>query len=252
MEVADRPGVLHAVTGVFARHDVSIRAAEQEGLGPDARLVFITHDGPRGVDAGHGARAAQPRRGAQVGSLLRVIGGVTGALRLHPRRVRRSSASPTRCSPGSPPTAGCTCRRSGRRCRPASRAPATPQRAARDRPAVRRRRVCRRTRVRRLCDEAYATFAHPAVVPLVQLRRRALRRGAVPRADAGVQGRRAAAGRPHVRRGAPRPWAAGHHRRRHQWRHRLGGDRRREGVRQRRHRHPVSRTVAPATCSAGR
>ncbi|MFZ9628182.1 MAG: homoserine dehydrogenase [Ilumatobacteraceae bacterium] len=43
LEVADRPGVLHAVTGVFARHGVSIRAAEQEGIGPDARLVFITH-----------------------------------------------------------------------------------------------------------------------------------------------------------------------------------------------------------------
>ena len=38
------PGVLHAVTGVFARHGVSIRAAEQEGIAPDARLVFITHE----------------------------------------------------------------------------------------------------------------------------------------------------------------------------------------------------------------
>ncbi len=44
LDVADEPGVLHAVTGVFARHGVSIRAAEQEGNGPDARLVFITHD----------------------------------------------------------------------------------------------------------------------------------------------------------------------------------------------------------------
>jgi homoserine dehydrogenase len=43
LDVADEPGVLHAVTGAFARHDVSIRAAEQEGIGPDARLVFITH-----------------------------------------------------------------------------------------------------------------------------------------------------------------------------------------------------------------
>ena len=44
LEVADEPGVLHSVTGVFARHGVSIRAAEQEGIGDDARLVFITHD----------------------------------------------------------------------------------------------------------------------------------------------------------------------------------------------------------------
>ena len=43
LDVADQPGVLHAVTGAFAEHDVSIRAAEQEGNGPDARLVFITH-----------------------------------------------------------------------------------------------------------------------------------------------------------------------------------------------------------------
>lgn len=43
LDVADQPGVLHAVTGAFAANDVSIRAAEQEGIGPDARLVFITH-----------------------------------------------------------------------------------------------------------------------------------------------------------------------------------------------------------------
>jgi len=44
LEVADKPGVLHAVTGVFARNKVSIRAAEQDGIGSDARLVFVTHD----------------------------------------------------------------------------------------------------------------------------------------------------------------------------------------------------------------
>jgi homoserine dehydrogenase len=75
LEVADRPGVLHAVTGVFARHGVSIRAAEQEGLGDDARLVFITHV----------AREADVRATLKdlrdldvvkrVGSPLRVIGG---------------------------------------------------------------------------------------------------------------------------------------------------------------------------------
>jgi homoserine dehydrogenase len=43
LEVADRPGVLAAVAGVFGRHDVSIRAMEQEGLGDEARLIFITH-----------------------------------------------------------------------------------------------------------------------------------------------------------------------------------------------------------------
>jgi homoserine dehydrogenase len=43
LEVFDRPGVLAAVAGVFGRHDVSIRSMEQEGLGDEARLVFITH-----------------------------------------------------------------------------------------------------------------------------------------------------------------------------------------------------------------
>jgi len=44
IEVADEPGVLAAVAGVFGRHRVSIRAMEQEGLGLEARLVFITHE----------------------------------------------------------------------------------------------------------------------------------------------------------------------------------------------------------------
>ncbi len=43
VEVADRPGVLASVAGVFGAHGVSIRAMEQEGLGDGARLVFITH-----------------------------------------------------------------------------------------------------------------------------------------------------------------------------------------------------------------
>ncbi|HEX6568347.1 MAG TPA: homoserine dehydrogenase [Acidimicrobiales bacterium] len=43
MDVFDRPGVLAAVAGVFGQHDVSIRSMEQEGLGGEARLVFITH-----------------------------------------------------------------------------------------------------------------------------------------------------------------------------------------------------------------
>ena len=74
MDVADRPGVLHAVTGVFARNGVSIRAAEQEGNGPDARLVFITHE------ARESAMQATVRElrtldvVRNVGGLLRVIG----------------------------------------------------------------------------------------------------------------------------------------------------------------------------------
>ncbi len=43
MDVADRPGVLAAVAGVFGNHDVSIRAMEQVGLADEARLIFLTH-----------------------------------------------------------------------------------------------------------------------------------------------------------------------------------------------------------------
>ncbi|HEX8803055.1 MAG TPA: homoserine dehydrogenase [Acidimicrobiales bacterium] len=43
IEVADRPGVLAAVAGAFGEHGVSIRSMEQEGLGDEARIVFITH-----------------------------------------------------------------------------------------------------------------------------------------------------------------------------------------------------------------
>jgi homoserine dehydrogenase len=43
LDVADRPGVLAAVAGVFGHHGVSIRSMEQEGLGDEARLLFITH-----------------------------------------------------------------------------------------------------------------------------------------------------------------------------------------------------------------
>ncbi len=74
LDVADRPGVLHAVTGVFAQHGVSIRAAEQEGNGPDARLVFITHDA-RESDVQATVRALRELDVVRkVGGLLRVIG----------------------------------------------------------------------------------------------------------------------------------------------------------------------------------
>ena len=74
IDVADEPGVLHAVTGAFAEHGVSIRAAEQEGIGPDARLVFITHEA---VEADVQATVRQLRDLPvvhRVGSFIRVIG----------------------------------------------------------------------------------------------------------------------------------------------------------------------------------
>lgn len=74
LDVADEPGVLHAVTGVFAHHNVSIRAAEQEGIGADARLVFITHSA-READVQATVRELRDldvvRR---IGGFIRVIG----------------------------------------------------------------------------------------------------------------------------------------------------------------------------------
>jgi len=44
IEVVDRPGVLAAVAGVFGDHGVSIESMNQQGLGGEARIVFITHE----------------------------------------------------------------------------------------------------------------------------------------------------------------------------------------------------------------
>ncbi|GAA4575996.1 homoserine dehydrogenase [Micromonospora coerulea] len=82
LDVADRPGVLEAVAGVFARQEVSIATVRQSpagggpaGRGSDAELVIVTHVAP---DA---ALAATVRelRGLEivrsVTSVLRVEGG---------------------------------------------------------------------------------------------------------------------------------------------------------------------------------
>jgi homoserine dehydrogenase len=74
LQVIDEPGVLHAVTGVLAGHGVSIRAAEQEGLGPEARLFFITHDAKESAVQAtvHDLRELPSVR--SVDALLRVVG----------------------------------------------------------------------------------------------------------------------------------------------------------------------------------
>ncbi len=43
LDVADRPGVLAAVAGEFASHDVSISTVRQDGRGDEATLVIVTH-----------------------------------------------------------------------------------------------------------------------------------------------------------------------------------------------------------------
>ncbi|MEY2437404.1 MAG: homoserine dehydrogenase [Acidimicrobiaceae bacterium] len=73
LEVADRAGVLAAVAGVLAAHDVSIRAMEQDGLGDEARLIFITHTA-RESDVQATLRDLRELDAVdRIGSLLRVI-----------------------------------------------------------------------------------------------------------------------------------------------------------------------------------
>lgn len=74
LEVTDEPGVLATVAGVLGEHEVSIRSMEQEGLGDQARLVFITHEASESA-----VRATLKELSAldsvqRVNSVLRVIG----------------------------------------------------------------------------------------------------------------------------------------------------------------------------------
>lgn len=48
LEVADRPGVLAQVAGVFADNDVSIKSVWQEGEGDGATLLLVTHANTEG------------------------------------------------------------------------------------------------------------------------------------------------------------------------------------------------------------
>jgi homoserine dehydrogenase len=74
LEVIDRPGVLAQVAGVFGDHGVSIRSMEQEGLGDEARLIFITHRA-RGADVQATLRGLEALDAVdRIGSVVRVVG----------------------------------------------------------------------------------------------------------------------------------------------------------------------------------
>ena len=73
LEVLDRPGVLAQVAGVFGDHGVSIRSMEQEGLGDEARLIFITHRA-RGADVQATLRGLEALDAVdRIGSVVRVV-----------------------------------------------------------------------------------------------------------------------------------------------------------------------------------
>lgn len=74
MDVVDRPGVLHQISGVTAAHGVSIEKVEQLGLGDEARLVFVTHTAPERAMQATLADLRELDVVERVGALLRVIG----------------------------------------------------------------------------------------------------------------------------------------------------------------------------------
>jgi homoserine dehydrogenase len=75
LEVADRPGVLAAVATVFGDHGVSIRTMEQEGLGAEARLIFLTHAAREGDVQATLEDLRQLEAVDRIGSVLRVVDG---------------------------------------------------------------------------------------------------------------------------------------------------------------------------------
>ncbi|MFG1602662.1 homoserine dehydrogenase [Actinoplanes sp. NPDC049265] len=75
LDVDERPGVLAAVAGVFARHEVSIATVRQSGRSEDAQLVIVTHGAP---DANLAATVAELDKldiVRSIASVLRVEGG---------------------------------------------------------------------------------------------------------------------------------------------------------------------------------
>ena len=74
LEVLDRKGVLAQVAGVFGDNGVSIRSMEQEGLGDEARLIFITHRARHADVQATLAALGELEAVDRIGSVLRVLG----------------------------------------------------------------------------------------------------------------------------------------------------------------------------------
>ncbi|MCX7620447.1 MAG: homoserine dehydrogenase [Acidimicrobiales bacterium] len=74
LDVVDRPGVLAAVAGVFGRHGVSILSMEQEGLGDEAQLMFITHTARERSVRDTLADLRKLEVVHRIGSVIRVLG----------------------------------------------------------------------------------------------------------------------------------------------------------------------------------
>ncbi|WP_030436302.1 homoserine dehydrogenase [Actinoplanes subtropicus] len=76
LDVDDKPGVLAAVAGVFAKHEVSIATVRQSGREEDAKLVIVTHVAPDANLAATVDALSQLEIVRSIASVLRVEGGV--------------------------------------------------------------------------------------------------------------------------------------------------------------------------------
>jgi len=74
VDARDEPGVLASIAGSFGNRGVSIRSMEQEGLGDEARLVFITHSAVEADVRATLADMAELDSVKNIGQVLRVIG----------------------------------------------------------------------------------------------------------------------------------------------------------------------------------
>jgi homoserine dehydrogenase len=74
LSVADRPGVLSEVAGVFANHEISIASVRQEGKPNEATLVAITHTATEGQHQATFVDLSALAVVKSVGSTLRVEG----------------------------------------------------------------------------------------------------------------------------------------------------------------------------------
>jgi homoserine dehydrogenase len=75
LDVADRPGVLAAIAGVFGGHEVSIQSMQQKGQGAEARLIFVTHLAREAAMSATIHEIRELDAVEHVGSVLRVVGG---------------------------------------------------------------------------------------------------------------------------------------------------------------------------------
>jgi len=75
LDVAERPGVLATVAGVFAQHEVSIATVRQSGRADDAKLVIVTHSAPDAALAATVEALAGLDIVRSIASVLRVEGG---------------------------------------------------------------------------------------------------------------------------------------------------------------------------------